>query len=55
MSRRSRYGTRTCRHCGARVTTNAMGKAAHERSKRCDRTWQYENNKREREKSNPPR
>lgn len=32
------YGRRFCRNCGAMVTTNALGRAAHERGERCAAT-----------------
>jgi hypothetical protein len=35
MSRRRRFSKRQCRWCRALVTTNALGRAAHERSSEC--------------------
>ena len=38
--RRIRYGKRRCRICGRWVTNNALGRAAHQRSKECvDPRW----------------
>jgi hypothetical protein len=33
--RRTRYGRRRCPSCGASVTTNALGRAGHERGFEC--------------------
>lgn len=31
------YGRAPCKHCGERITTNARGRAIHERSAACQR------------------
>lgn len=35
MKRKTTYRTVRCRYCGGPVTSNALGRAAHERGSKC--------------------